>query len=505
VAVTALSEPVSALDFTLRNATVALGHGTEPVDIVIERGRITSVGAAASAVGEVIDLEGRPVVPGLWDQHTHMNQWALRTHRLDIAPAGSAREAAAMVAQALATAPPEIGPDGEPITFVANGFRDGVWPDAPNLADLDAAGGGIPVVLISFDLHATWLNTAALERYGHAGHPTGLLREAEAFDIEHRVNAVPDVILDAWVAEAAKAAAQRGVVGIVDLEMTWNLDAWQRRIAAGLDDLRVEFGIYTEHIERAIELGLTTGQRIDELLTVGRHKILTDGSLGTRTAFCFDEYPGLEGHANSRGLQTVTPAELAPLLRRSADAGILATVHAIGDNANSDVLDVFEQLGTAGRIEHAQLLTPEDVARFGALGIEASVQPEHAMDDRDIADRHWRGRTHRAFLLRSLLDAGAKLLLGSDAPVAPLDPWVTISAAVGRARDGRAPWHPEQSITLDEALAGSVRTSIAAGQPADLAVLDDDPHSLGAEALRELPVAGTMLGGRWTHRTAGLS
>lgn len=484
---------------TLRAARLGIGEQHDPVDVVIEGDRIVAVGRHVGAVGEVIDLDGRWLVPGLWDHHTHMNQWALRTHRLDVAPAMSAREAAAMIAAALAAAPPEIGDDGLPLTFVANGFRDGVWPDAPNLADLDAAGGGIPIVLISFDLHATWLNSAALERYGHVGHPTGLLREAAAFDIEDRVNAVPAGILDAWVGEATAAAARRGVVGVVDLEMDWNLDAWRRRTAAGIDDVRVEFGIYTQHIERAIDLGLRTGQRIGDLVTVGRHKIITDGSLGTRTAYCFDEYPGLEGHEHARGMLTVPPEDLLELLRRSASAGILATVHAIGDHANSHVLDVFEALGTAGRIEHAQLLTRADLARFGALGIEASVQPEHAMDDRDIADRYWPGRTHRAFMLRSLLEAGATLLLGSDAPVAPLDPWVTIGAAVGRSRDGREPWHPEQSITLEQALRGSVRTAVAAGEVADLVVLDADPRALDADALRMMPVAATMLGGRWTH------
>ncbi|MCW4384695.1 amidohydrolase family protein [Salinibacterium sp. SYSU T00001] len=459
-------------------------------------GRIVTVGEQRAGG---IDLEGRWVAPGLWDNHIHMNQWALATHRLDVSSAMSAREAAGMVAAALREQGPSLGPDGEPLTFVANGFRDGVWDDAPNLGDLDAASPSIPVVVISFDLHATWLNTAALERYGLAGHPTGVFREEPAFEIERRVNQVPDEVLDAWVAEAAADAAARGVVGVVDLEMTWNLDAWQRRMAAGLDTLRVEFGIYTQDIERAIEMGLKTGQRLGELLTVGRHKILTDGSLGTRTAYCFDAYPGLAPDENPFGLLTVPPEQLRPLLRRSLDAGIIATVHAIGDHANHLMLDVFEDLGMRGaRVEHAQLLTVDDLERFGRLGIQASVQPEHAMDDRDIADRHWRGRTERAFMLRSLLDSGATLLLGSDAPVAPLDPWVTIAAAVGRSRDGREPWHPEQAITTREALDASVRSSIAAGEVADLVVLDSDPLAAGADALRTFPVAGTMLAGRWT-------
>lgn len=487
----------------LRNARI-VGHEGGPVDIGIADGRIRTIGPVESGVTDaatdVVDLDGRWVLPGLWDHHIHMNQWALATHRLDVSAAMSAREAAHLVREALHAAPVELDQDGSPLTFVANGFRDGVWPDVPNLADLDAASRSIPIVLISFDLHAVWLNTPALERYGHAGHPTGVFREDPAFEIERRVNQVPDEVLDAWIAEAAAKAAARGVVGVVDLEMSWTKDAWLRRRARGFDALRVEFGIYTQDIEGAIAAGLRTGQALDELITVGRHKILTDGSLGTRTAYCFDPYPGVAADANPHGLLTVPPDELLPLLRRSADAGLLATVHAIGDHANTHVLDVFEQLGLrGGRVEHAQLLTEADVARFGRLEIEASVQPEHAMDDRDIADTHWHGRTGRAFMLRSLLDAGARLLLGSDAPVAPLDPWVTVAAAVTRARDGREAWHPEQAITAAEALAASVHTTVAGGQPADLVVVADDPFDTAVSSLRTMEVSATMLAGRWTY------
>jgi len=140
-----------------------------------------------------------------------------------------------------------------------------------------------------------------------------------------------------------------------------------------------------------------------------------------------------------------------------------------------------------------------DFPRFAALGVEASVQPEHAMDDRDIADKYWSGRTDRTFALRSLVDAGATLAFGSDAPVAPLDPWVTISAAVGRSRDGREPWHPEQRLTAAEALSFSVRSSVAVGEIADLVVTELDPLETAADELRAMPVAATLLGGRFTH------
>ncbi|MDQ2699183.1 MAG: amidohydrolase family protein, partial [Actinomycetota bacterium] len=338
----------------------------------------------------------------------------------------------------------------------------------------------------------------------HAGHATGLLREDAAFEISTTVAAVPDELGDAWARAAASAAARRGVVGIVDLEMSWNLETWIRRRASGHDALRVEFGIYTQHLQRAIDEGLRTGAAIDDLVTVGRYKVLTDGSLNTRTAYCYDEYPGLEGPELSRGMLTLPPDELIPLMRLAAEHGIEPDVHAIGDHANTLVLDAFEAIGVtpgmpAGRVEHAQLLADRDILRFAELGVEISVQPEHLLDDRDVADRYWPGRTGRAYAFRSLLDSGARLRFGSDAPVAPLDPWVSMAAAVSRTRGGREPWHPEQRITVGEALAASTRTTVAVGQPADLVVTDADPFAVDPDALRTMPVAATLLGGRFTH------
>jgi predicted amidohydrolase YtcJ len=478
----------------LRSARI----GESLVDVAITDGTITAVvpAGAGSAAGEQIDLDGRWLTPGLWDSHVHFTQWSLGTRRPDISFAGSAREAAQCVAQALGRVDAT-----SPTPFVAVGFRDALWPDAPNLADLDEAAGNHPVVLVSADLHAVWLNSAALSLYGVGPHLTGLLRENAAFEITRRIDDVPVDELDRWAREAAQVAASRGVVGIVDYEMTWNLEAWERRIEHGADTLRVDFGIYTEHLDRAIVAGLHTGDRVNDLLTVGGFKILTDGSLNTRTAYCYDPYPDVDGTGSTRGLLTVTPESLVPLMRQASTAGISPVVHAIGDHANALALDAFETVGIGGRIEHAQLLSDTDVARFAQLGVIASVQPEHANDDRDVADHHWAGRTGRAFALRSLLDAGARIVLGSDAPVAPLDPWVTLAAAVTRSKGEREPWHPEQSITVAEGIAASTRTTLTAGQPADVVVTERDPAQATATELRAMPVAGTLLGGRWTHTT----
>jgi predicted amidohydrolase YtcJ len=466
----------------LRNARI----GTARFDVRIENGVIAELGQLA---GEGIDLDGRWLSPGLWDNHVHFGQWAMHSRRLDLSAATSAREVAGLVEES-------IGTD----LLVGGGFRDGLWTDAPSVELLDAVSDDVPVVLVSADLHAVWLNSAALSRYGHADHPTGLLREDDAFEVTREVGSVPDELLDDWARDAAAHAAARGVVGIVDLEMRWNLGDWQRRIAAGHDSLRVQFGIYQQHLDRAIEEGLRTGKTIGELLTVGGFKVLTDGSLNTRTAYCYDEYPGLEGKENPRGMLTLPPQQLVPLMRRAANAGIEPDVHAIGDHANTLVLDAFETIGSGGRLEHAQLLAESDFPRFARLGVVASVQPEHAMDDRDVADHYWAGRTGRAFALRSLLDAGAELSFGSDAPVAPLDPWVTMAAAVGRSRDGREPWHPEQRISNAEALTASPRSTIEAGAIADLVVTEIDPLATGHEQLRTMPVAATLLAGRFTYK-----
>ena len=456
----------------LRNAVVdgAL------IDIRVDGGLITEIGALN---GEGVDLGGRIVIPGLWDNHVHFSQWALQSQRFDLSATSSAAEAAATVAEAL-----------EATLFVGVGFRDALWPDIPTVEMLDAATGDVPVVLLSADLHCVWANSAALALYAQSTH--GLLREEPAFAVTAAVGQVDDATLDAWAIQAGRDAAARGIVGVADLEMGWNLDTWQRRMAAGFDTQRVEFAVYTRDLDRAVSAGLRTGASINNLLTVGRYKVLTDGSLNTRTGYCVDAYPGTDNH----GLLEISPEVLQINMRRAWDAGLQPTVHAIGDAALTVALDAFQAVGARGWVEHAQLVSDSDLTRFGQLGVTASVQPEHAMDDRDVADRYWAGRTGRVIPLRSLLDAGAVLRFGSDAPVAPLDPWVSMAAAVTRSRDGRQPWHPEQRVTVAEALAASTRSTVAVGQPADLVVLDGP---LEPEALRTMPVYATLLAGQFTH------
>lgn len=488
------------MSLLLRNGRVA--GRDNAVDVLLKHGVVVGIerderGDPLRGTAE-IDLEGRHLVPGLWDEHVHFDQLALTSRRVDVSGATSAVHAAQLMRDA------ERPPEGLPL--VGFGFRDGLWPDSPSTVLLDLPGD-MPAVVISGDIHSCWLNTAAARRFGVSVDASGMLREDDAFAIIGSVQTVPAAILDAWVSDCAQAAAARGVVGVVDFEMGENLERWSRRFTSGFRTLRVDAAVYEPQLDRAIGAGRHTGEVLadsDERLRVGPFKVITDGSLNTRTALCAHPYPGVTGH-RSRGQQLVDPAGLEHLMRRANSGGFTPAVHAIGDAANTAALDAFERVGCAGRIEHAQLLVESDVGRFARLGVIASMQPEQAMDDRDVADRYWEGRTARAFALRSLLDAGAVIALGSDAPVAPLDPWVTAAAAVGRARNGRAPWHPEQRITNAEALLASARgrTSIAVGDIADLVVTERDPLACGHDELRTMPVAATMIDGYFTHTTLG--
>jgi predicted amidohydrolase YtcJ len=263
----------------------------EPVDVLLAGGRVLAIGdLAATGLAEVIasaepvELAGRFLLPGLWDRHVHMRQQALARHRLDLSGAASAAEVVSLVRDRAAAGEPVLG----------YGFRDGLWPDAPHRDLLDAAAPAVPVILSSGDLHCGWLNTLALERFGHGGHPTGLLREDDWYPIGRTADQVTEATLDGWIAEASAAAAARGVVGIVELEQAANPDEWTRRVAAGNRFLRVACGVYEPHLEDAIARGLRTGDPLpgtDGLVTMGPFKGVTDGSLNTRTAFCHDPYP----------------------------------------------------------------------------------------------------------------------------------------------------------------------------------------------------------------------
>ena len=489
---------------TIANAQVG-GAGREllptdgPVDILLADGVIADIAPAGALRprGDVLDADGAWLIPGLWDHHVHVVQWALVAQREQLGHAGSAAHAARIMGAAPTQA------DGR---RVGTGFRDALWADLPSLDVLDAATGDTPTYLINADVHSVWLNTAALRREGHEPDGVGLLREGPAFEISRRLNDVDPAFGDALVAQMARDAASRGVVGLVDLDMAWNETAWARRMGGGFDALRVEFGIYPEFLERAVAEGLRTGDAArgtaSDLARVGSLKVITDGSLGTRTAACSHAYPG---DPRNHGILAVDPRTLLDLMTTATAAGLSCAIHAIGDLANSHALDAYAFTGAVGTIEHAQLVAHADIPRFARLGVGASVQPEHAVDDRDLTDSIWADQTALPYPLRALADSGANLLFGSDAPVSPLDPWAAMAAAVFRTRDGRPAWRPDQGVDAATALAASTHggstaaATIEPGARADLALCERNPLTAGETELRAMAVTATLLGGRVTH------
>ncbi|MEJ2890250.1 amidohydrolase [Actinomycetospora aeridis] len=454
---------------------------------------VTPVGEAEVRHGdEVVDARGTTVLPGLVDAHVHWTQWAQVRRRVDVGAARDPEEVATTMAGAAT---------GGPGMVVGHGFRAALWSRPPHKEMLERAAPGVPIALVSDDLHAVWLSPAALVRLGRE-HPTGLLREHEAFAVMPALSAGPDVAeLDRWVAAASAEAAARGLTAVRDFEYDDTVAAWSRRAADGGLALRVDAAVWEPWLAATLDRGHRTGDAVADLVRVGPFKILADGSLNTRTAACHHAYPD---PGDGYGALNIDPGDLRDLMVRVARDGLHPAVHAIGDRANAVVLDAFAHVDGPGRVEHAQLVAPEDVARFARPGLVASVQPAHLVDDRDVAERHWPDATARAYPYADLVAAGARLELGSDAPVAAPDPWLAIAAAVARTGDERPPWHPEQSLDVATALRASCggRLELRLGDPADVVLVEEDPLHADPGTLRAMPVRATVLAGRVTHRGA---
>jgi predicted amidohydrolase YtcJ len=470
------------------------------------------------AAPERVDLGGRCVLPGFTDSHVHFMQWSLAQRQVRLEGAVSLDEAVARVAEAVATAEPGRWLRG-------TGWRDADWspPVEPTKEALDAVAADIPVALMAKDGHSLWLNSAALAQgdgslavhggvveVDERGEPTGVLREESAWQFRERYvyGRLPD---EEWLdamREGIRIANSRGVTAIHDKD-GWlgALGLFQRLEAGEALTLRVWQSLPHEHIERLAELGIVSGFG-DDLLRVGYIKAFMDGTLGSRTARMLD----------GSGIEITSRDEFEDIVRRSARAGFPVAVHAIGDLANREALDAFEAARDEWeprrlrqRIEHAQLLAEEDIPRFGQLGIAASVQFSHAPSDRDLAERFWGGMTHRAYAFRSLLETGALVANGSDAPIEELDPLMGICAGVLRTLDEREAWHSEQAVTVEQALHASTvapawltgderrRGKLLPGFLADLVVLDRDPVNCPPAELPDVQVVATMLGGRWVY------
>ncbi|PLS29261.1 amidohydrolase [Bifidobacterium parmae] len=487
--------------------------GDERVDLVVRDGKITAVGPSVARpdTDETIDATGLWVIPGLVDCHTHFTQWSKTLGRLDLIDAKSAAEAMAMLRAHLDArrAAGTLDPDA---FVVGMRFRHSLWADdeQPTLAAIDAVTGEQPVALSSADMHCGWVNSAAARRLGvHADAKTGLVGELEWFDAYTKFDKAPGAAeeTDRLLREAEKDAAGKGVTSIRDYEMAENIDTWIARFAAGIDGLRVKAGVYPERLEAAIRAGWRTGKPLPGsrgLGEVGAMKLISDGSLNTRSAYCSTPYSGIT--PVTYGTLSYTPSQIARYMRLATENGFRIACHAIGDEANAIVLDAAELTHARGSIEHAQMLRREDIPRLAALGLEASVQPQHAMDDRDVIGRFWANPAGVPYAFRSLHAAGTRLRLGSDAPVAPLDPWMAISAAVfATESSAREPFQPEQRLPLRVALAASTavgRGYLRSGDDADFVLLDADPYAMETpESMRAMRshVAMTFLAGRRTY------
>lgn len=440
------------------------------VDVRIDQGIITAVDPSRGCGDGDFDADGAELLPGLWDSHVHFCLAAVINSCLQLPAEASQSQICDLVRRHLSGG-----------CLMGYGFRAATWPAPPTSSALDAVSNTIPIALISRDLHSVWCNSPALQMVGAAGHPTGYLVEDEAFTAIRALISGDPGCVEASVAELERQAASSGVVGIVDFSSGWAVEAWRNRARTRPLTLKVEAATYPERLEDLIELGAPTGTQLAENLRVGPLKLIADGSMGSRTAFCSLPYPQpLPGYPY--GKPNHSPDELVELLQQATAAGITAAVHAIGDACCHQVLDAFEATGASGSIEHAQCVSPTDIPRLARLGLTASIQPLHQIDDAAAVGDVWPRLQHHAYPMRDLLAAGIRLTMGSDAPVAPIDPLRSIAAACEH------PYRASQALTWEEALQASIRSIVAVGEPADLVVVDDTRR-----------VLLTLMAGRVTH------
>jgi predicted amidohydrolase YtcJ len=506
---------------------IHVGDGTSAEALLAVDGVVRAVGRAADLAtdrsgAERVDLRGGLMTPGWHDSHVHFTWWAIQMDQIDLRDEPTVDAALARITEYARALPGSA--------WVLGGrFDKNRWGRWPTAAELDRATAGRPAALRSRDGHSRWLNTAALRAAGidartadppggvierdPSGAPTGILKE--------NANRLADAVVPpptsddcfAAIERGQREAHRRGITAIEDLEQAAAFSAFQRCRDRGDLRLRVAMGIPHAGLDAAIALGLRTGLG-DEWLRVGHLKIFTDGALGSQTAALEEPYAG----SADRGLLTIDPATLGPDVVRAAEAGIAVAIHAIGDRAVHVALDAIAPTRTTHpalrqRVEHAQLLRREDIARFGTLGVIASMQPIHATSDRDLVDRYWgTERATRAYPWRQLLSAGARLAFGSDAPVEPIDPLLGMHAAVARKRPGDADrWYPEEALTADEAIAGYTsgaayamnaereRGTLAPGMRCDATIVERDLAATPVDDWPGLKVIGTIVGGDIVH------
>jgi len=442
-------------------------------------GRVRAVGRAAALRRSIspgtpeYELPDALVTPGFVDGHTHFASWALSRRQVQLTGAADRDEALRRVQAATPVQGWVIGQGWD-----ANG-----WDQVPDRAALDAVQRA-PVYLDSLDVHAAWVNSAALASAGisretpdpfggrivrdGAGEPTGLLLERAVELMLPYLPEPPAALLDAALREAQVEAHGLGLTGIHDVEGDAVLAAFERLEAADALRLRVLFQPPVASLPGLITRGVRSGSGSD-WLRIGGVKLFLDGSLGSRTAWMLEPYAG----TRDRGMPITTADEAARAVRTAAAAGIAATVHAIGDAAVRRALDLMTPLPPVGvphRIEHFQCVHPDDLDRAAAAGIVVSMQPAHLLTDIPLVERHWGARGRGAYAFETLRRRGTPMVFGSDTPVASLDPREGLYAALERRSAAGSPaggWRPEEKFGFEDAVrAYTAGAALAGGRSA---------------------------------------
>jgi len=500
--------------------------------LVVEADRILAVGGPELAeqfpAATRQDMGGLVILPGLTDAHMHLQTYALGLKKIDC-EVGSRAECLQRVAERSHMAKP-----GEWV--LGQGWNQNTWVEGfGSAANLDAIAPDNAVYLTAKSLHAGWANSKALAlaritvstpnpkdgiiQRDESGNPTGILFE-KAMDLmkaaipepapEELADIIRDIQTHLW---------QVGLTGLHDFDRRTCFQALQVLHERDELKLRVLKSIPIEDMEDAIRLGLRTGFG-DDTLRIGSVKVFGDGALGPHTAAMLESY--LDDPENC-GILNAIVKELYEYGQLATDNGLSLAVHAIGDRTNREVLGQFARIRRyeqekgypplRHRIEHVQLLHPADAPHLAALDIIASMQPIHVVSDMEMADRYWGDRCRGAYALRTQLEQGAHLALGSDAPVDSPNPFLGLHAAITRRRANGDPgtngWYPDQRLTLSEALEGfTVGPAYAAGMDnrlgrlkvghlADLVLLAEDPFTCDPDDLRTMQPEAVMVGGDW--------
>jgi predicted amidohydrolase YtcJ len=529
-------------DLIVRGGTIFTADPARPraQALAVAGERIVAVGDEkdvrdlADARTRVVELGRGMCLPGFHDAHTHLMGAGLVEDELDLT---GTRDEADLVARVAARAR-----DGAWV--LGRGFDPDLMGGWPTRMALDRAAPRSPVLLVRRDGHAAVAGTRALELAAitsrtvdpaggkivrdASGAPTGVLLEDAAIDLVR--GRVPKPSLDARARAAERGLTRARALGITSIQddESWDdalrpVEAYAELLRSGRLTARVtlwqRLGRARDELRR--ERASVPEQRGAPRLACGLEKGYLDGSLGSRTALVCEPY---EDDRENRGVARAEPAALITQVREAHAAGAQVGLHAIGDRAVEIALDAYEALarevgvaevrGRRHRIEHAQIVRPEDVARFAALGVVASVQPVHLSSDMLIARERLGARCASSYPWRAFRDAGVTLAFGSDFPVEPLEPLRGIACAVERrsfVEPARPSFFPEQAVTLDDALVAFTRGAafaahqegdrgrIAPGFLADLAVLDRDLFAIPAAEIASSRARVTIVGGEVVH------